>query len=512
MTNNRAGQTLSLESLREGGEAFIEEISREFYLAHSGQKANAELQPIYAKHAEVVSEDALALTLEAFKGSTEGTDEHRSARTLLDWQAETQTGRELAPLDEREIGWESSAVVRVPDGREIKFEAMSIEIANNPDANDRHLLEAARAKLVGAELAPIRRERFQREKDITERLDLAPSYNAAFEALTGISLTKLRDECAQFLRDTQSLWNDVTPEFTKRVLGMKASEVTRADALALFRAREFDAGFPASQMEASIRKQVREMGIDPLAQGRITLDTGEREGKRSRAFCAPVRVPDEVYLVLRPHGGQSDWSTFLHELGHALHFAYARPDLPFEYRVLGDNSITEGYAMLFDHLIQDAGWLKRYTELGANNDLPGFIRSAGFSELHFLRRYCAKLIYEIELYGGSVRWESLPDLYVETLTSATTFRYDGSDAFVDVDPRFYAARYLRAWQLQALLTETLRERYDVDWWRNPRAGPWIVAELFGEGQRELAHEQAERVAAKPLSFAPLVRAVERMLS
>ena len=106
-------------------------------------------------------------------------------------------------------------------------------------------------------------------------------------------------------------------------------------------------------MEESIRRQVREMGIDPLAAGRITLDTGEREGSASRAFCSPVRVPDEVYLVLRPHGGQTDWTTFLHELGHALHFAYMRPDLAFEYRWLGDNSITEGYAMLFDHRMQD---------------------------------------------------------------------------------------------------------------------------------------------------------------
>jgi len=36
------------------------------------------------------------------------------------------------------------------------------------------------------------------------------------------------------------------------------------------------------------------MGIDPLASGRITLDTGDREGKRSRAFGAPVRVRSEV--------------------------------------------------------------------------------------------------------------------------------------------------------------------------------------------------------------------------
>jgi hypothetical protein len=39
----------------------------------------------------------------------------------------------------------------------------------------------------------------------------------------------------------------------------------------------------------------------------------------------------------------------------------------------------------------------------------------------------------------------------------------------------------------------------------------VCAALFGEGQRELAHEQAQRVSGKALSFAPLIRAVERML-
>jgi hypothetical protein len=356
----------------------------------------------------------------------------------------------------------------------------------------------------------MRRERLQRERDITESLGLANGYNPTWELLSGVSLSDLRDECARVLRDTQAMWDEVYPAVVKHGLGMNPREATRADALALFRAREFDQYFPAAEMESSIRRQVRDMGIDPEAAGRVRFDTGEREGKRSRAFCAPVRVPDEVYLVLRPHGGQTDWNTFLHELGHALHFAYMRPDHPMEFRWMGDNSVTEGYAMLFDHLMQDAGWLQRYTRLDKKTT-PSFLRNAGFEELHFLRRYSAKLIYETQLYGGEQPFESLPDLYVQLLTDATSFKYSRADAFVDVDARYYAARYLRAWQLQALITETLVERYDADWWRNPRAGPWITQALFGEAQRELAQEQAQRVAGKPLSFAPLIRSIERML-
>jgi hypothetical protein len=502
--------SLTLDRLRRDGEAFFVEISREYYLAHSGQKPTAELQPLYAKYADILGADALGLVLEAFQSSAEGSEERRSARLLLDWIAESQSARQLAALDEREIAWEASAVADVEGGRRVQYEALAIEMANAADRRDRHAIESARAKLVEGELAPIRRERFQREREITEELGLAHDYNAAWELVSGISLQGLRTECEQFLRDTDALWAELLPKFSKRVLGMTPAELTRADALALFRAREFDGYFPSARMEESISRQVREMGADPLAHGRITFDTGEREGKRGRAFCSPVRIPEEVYLVLRPHGGQTDWTTFLHELGHAMHFAYMRPDLPFEYRWLGDNSVTEGYAMLFDHRMEDAGWLSRYSELRASN-IEKFVRSSGFEELHFLRRYCAKLIYEIHLYGGAVRWDALPDVYVDVLTSATTFRYSRADAFVDVDAHFYSARYLRAWQLQALLNETLTERYDVDWWRNPRAGPWICSALFGEGQRELAHEQAERVAGKPLSFAPLVRAVERMV-
>ncbi|MFL5499237.1 MAG: hypothetical protein ACJ8AB_00190 [Gemmatimonadaceae bacterium] len=501
---------LDLQSLRAEGQAFMEAISRESYLAFAGLKKTAELQPIYKQYARVLGAEALELTRDAFRSAAEKSDDMRSARSLLDWEIESQAARPLAALDEREIEWENTAVIRSPDGRVIQYQAAPIEIANTRDRALRLGLDKARAKLVKEQHAPLRLERLQREKEYIESLDIAGDYNASFEAVSGISLRDLGDSCERFLRDTRSMWDDTLPGVLRKSLGIKRSEAKRADALALFRASEYDAAFPGSEMEAVMRRQVSEMGIDPTAGGRVIFDVGDREGKRSRAFCSPVRVPEEVYLVLRPHGGQSDYNTFLHELGHALHFGYASPDYPFEYRWLGDNSVTESYAMLFDHRMQDRGWLLRYTKLGSNR-VEKFLRTAGFEELHFLRRYCAKLLYERALYSGEVAWEELPDLYVSLLTSATGFEYDAADAFVDVDPRYYSARYLRAWQLQSVLNEELTARFDVDWFRNPSAGPWIARELFAEGQRENAEEVATRVSAGSLSFQPLIRKIEALL-
>jgi hypothetical protein len=503
--------TGALEALRIRGEAFLGDVSREYYASHAGLKPVAELQPIYERHREAYGDESLEFALALLKDSPPGSEDHRSGRMLVEWLLESRVGRELAPLEEREIAWEGEAVVHLANGGAEPYRRASITIANTRDAKERRAIDDARAALVAAELAPMRQERLSRERDLVEKMAVAPGYLATFDALAGISVRGLRDECARFLRDTQSMWDDVLPEFLKRSLGITPAEATRADALALMRAPEFDAGFPAEAMEREVRRQVTEMGASPDANGRVRYDTGDRDGKRARAFCAPVAVPDEVYLVLRPHGGQNDWQTLLHELGHALHFANTDSSLPFEHRWLGDNSVTEGYAMLFDHRMKDRGWLARYSRL-APGDVPRYLRSAGFEELQFIRRYCAKLVYEVELYGGGVSWSALPDFYVETLTRATGFKYQRADAFVDVDPRFYSARYLRAWQLQALLAETLVERFNEDWWRNPSAGPWIVSELFARGQRELAEEQARRVAGKSLSFAPLVKSIEGMLT
>lgn len=501
---------MNISHLRERAQAFSEEVSRESYLAHSGQKPTADLQAIYSKYSDTTSDEALALCIGRFESADPDTDERRAARMLLEWEAEARVGQVLAPLDEREIVLEHSAVVRTGNGGEVSYSRASIDIANTVDRVERNELDAARAKVAAETFAPLHRQRLQRERDEVESLALADGYNSTFELLSGVSLRELADQCSAFLSETQPMWDDVLRE-RLRAFGVPAGEATRADALALFRLREYDDAFPRSSMEPTIRRNCAEMGIDATAGGRIRFDIGDREGKRSRAFCSPVRIPDEVYLVLRPHGGQSDYSTFLHELGHALHFGYARPDHPFEYRWLGDNSVTEAYAMLFDHRMQDHGWLARYTGLTRSRIAP-FVRLGAFEELHFLRRYCAKLLYEVQVYSGDVPWDTVPELYVSMLTDATGFSYREADAFLDLDPRYYSTRYLRAWQLQAVLDDALTARFNEDWWRNPSTGTWIVGELFAEGQRESAHELAKRAAGVSISFEPLIRRVESLLT
>src|SRR5438874_5086720 len=209
----------------------MEAISRESYLAYAGHKKTAELQPIYQQYDRVLSLEAFELTLDAFRSARDGSEEKRSAQLLLEWEIESQAAKPLAALDEREIAWENTAVVRSPDGRVVQYQAAPIEIANTRDRALRLALEAARAKLVIEEHAPMRLERLQREKEYIESLDIAGDYNASFEAVSGISLATLAASCEKFLRDTKSMWDDTLPGVLRKSLGIKATEAKRADAL-----------------------------------------------------------------------------------------------------------------------------------------------------------------------------------------------------------------------------------------------------------------------------------------
>jgi hypothetical protein len=155
-----------LDALRQRGEAFLVELTREYYEAHAGLKAEAQLQPIFARHAGAFDDEALAMVQERFRDAPAGGEAHRSARMLLDWLVESRCGRELAALEEREIAWEGAAIIRGNDGAEEPYQRAAITLANTRDKKERQALDDARALLVQAELAPMKLERLQREHEV----------------------------------------------------------------------------------------------------------------------------------------------------------------------------------------------------------------------------------------------------------------------------------------------------------------------------------------------------------
>ncbi len=102
-------------------------------------------------------------------------------------------------------------------------------------------------------------------------------------------------------------------------------------------------------------------------------------------------------------GGADDWRALFHEAGHTEHYANTSADLPMEDKRLGDVAVTEGWAMLMQHLTDDPAWLTRRLDFPRPHD---FELDGVTQLLYMVRRYSAKLLYEIEFPRLTIRRSS----------------------------------------------------------------------------------------------------------
>jgi len=246
------------------------------------------------------------------------------------------------------------------------------------------------------------------------------------------------------------------------------------------------------------------LGFDMKAIPNIRLDTEDRPQKSPRACVIPSNPPDVVHLITRAQGGLSDYQSFLHEAGHALHYAGVDPRLPFTFRSISrDHALTEIYSYIFEAVTREPEWHALHFGL-SDAQAEENAEATVFLEALLYRRYTAKLRYELGFWeafaeerGGSERD------YSTLLTAATGVRYDPRGYLSDMDSGFYSADYLRAWIRSAQLRTFLLAEVGRDWWRSEATGA-ILRDLFSEGTRPTSEEVAGRIGFEPLDTAPLV--------
>jgi hypothetical protein len=252
-------------------------------------------------------------------------------------------------------------------------------------------------------------------------------------------------------------------------------------------------------MVPALRETLAGIGINLATQSNVMLDTESRPTKSSRAFCSTPRVPAEVYLVMPPIGGREDYAALFHEAGHAEHYGCTEAELAFEFRHLGDNSVTESYAFLLEGLTANAAWLEKV--LGIDG-AEAAIEHARASRLLFLRRYSAKLAYEVELHGPDVDLAAMPERYASLLGERIGVEWQRETWLADVDPGFYVGCYLRAWALEVDWRTELGERFGAEWFADGEAGAWL-RDLWGRGQRLDADRLLDQVTGGRLDFGRL---------
>jgi hypothetical protein len=213
--------------------------------------------------------------------------------------------------------------------------------------------------------------------------------------------------------------------------------------------------------------------------------------------------PEVVHLITRAQGGLHDYQAFLHEAGHALHYAGCDPSLPYTFRKIArDHALTEIYSYIFEAISREPEWHAEYFGL-SDAEAQQNAEATVFLEALLYRRYTAKLSFELAFWSRFATAGGTPEGYEERLTAATGIRYRADGYLADMDADFYSADYLRAWiraaQLHAYLVRVVGE----DWWRRRETGERLRA-LFAEGTRPSSEDIAARLGFDPLDTGPLI--------
>lgn len=478
---------------------------REYYLFLSGQKTALELTRIYERYSDLFTLDSILRLKRLLDESSPDFETLRaSINHLLIFATDHYLENTAKTLTEEVSRFESRSTIAW-QGREITFQEAFVAIKTERNRESRRGIYQKRAALIEAS-NDLRAERIAKLHEAARSLGYT-SYANLYEVLRQKDYLQLAKEVQHLLDKTETVYVKRLDETLRQTLNITIEEAERVDALYFLNLSDYDRRFPASELLRVYKETMHGLGIKVDRQKNIQIDSEERPHKNPRAFCAPVVVPSEIKLVIRPIGGQSDYQAMLHEGGHAQHYAWTSTELNPEFKYTGDYGLTETFAFLFDHLPLESEWLAGMLNFRDNR---GYVETSKLSRLLMTRRYAAKLIYESEFHSAC-NLSTAPTIYAEQQTNATKFNTPKVEFLADMDDGFYSANYLRAWAFEALLRDYLKTKFAKNWWTSRGAGSFLK-DLWDTGDRYNADEIASQIGIGPISFDLLIDEFNRDLA
>ena len=473
---------------------YLYDRSEEGRAVRVGEKEVSEQAAIVARYADLFSREQLQALREA-EDAASGDERERLYRL----RKTCEGGLIAAELAEREDELENAMLAARVEfrGESMPLRNAQAKLAVLPDYADREELGELQTRK-SAEFNPDRLELITASEELEAELTGESDAIARTEEEKQLSLRELERALAGASDTVTTAWEELRTTWFDRLLGAERDDVpTNAHVAWLRRLSPLEATYPKERCVEVCMNTLTRLGFDIENEPNIRLDLEDRPQKSPRACVIASDPPQVVHLITRAQGGLHDYGAFMHEAGHALHYASCDPSLPYTFRKISrDHALTEIYSYILEAITREPGWHDRY--FGA----PENAEAARFLEVLLYRRYTAKLQFELEFWTGFPNGAG-GDEYSQRLTAATGIRYPAENFLSDMDSGFYSADYLRAWIRSAQLRTYLEREVGTDWWENARTGEHL-RELFREGTKPTSEQVAGRMGFEPNDTAPLV--------
>jgi len=480
---------------------YLFERAEEGRAVRVGEKEISERAEIVARYAELFTREQLEALRQAEDESAEGDERERLYRLRKTCEA----GLITAELAARQDALENAILAARVEfkGEQLPLRTAQAQLAVLPEYADREELGRLSTDLsatFNGERLDVLRAGEELEADVTDSSDPI----ARTEEEKAISLRDLERALAEASAAAESVYTKLREAWFERLLGPEREAVPSSSHVAYLRRLSPLEGIYTKERAVPIcMDTLKQLGFDLEAEPNIRLDLDDRPQKSPRACVIPADPPKIVHLITRAQGGLHDYQAFLHEAGHALHYAGVDPSLPYTFRNISrDHAVTEIYSYIVEAISRLPGWHARYFDL-SDEQAAENAEATVFMEALLFRRYVAKLQFELEFWGRFAEDGGTSGGYSERLTDATGMAYREEGYLADMDAGFYSADYLRAWIRAAQLRAYLEREIGEEWWADARTGERLRA-LFAEGTRPSSEEIAGRLGFDPLDTGPLL--------
>ncbi|MBA3366264.1 MAG: hypothetical protein H0U03_10855 [Actinobacteria bacterium] len=479
---------------------YLYERSEEGRVVRVGEKEVSEQAAIVARYADLFSRGQLDGLRES-AGTAEADERERLFRLCKTCEA----GIVAAELAEREDELENAILAaRVSyRGEELPLRAAQARLAVLPGYEDRKQLGELQSDM-SARFNTDRLEVLRAGEELEAEVSEEPDAVRRNEEEKGISLEELERALAEASAAAEPAYQRLRDRWFERLLGPGREAVPASYHVSYMRRLSPLADTYTKERAVEVcLETLSRLGFDLRSQPNIRLDLDDRPQKSPRACVIASDPPRLVHLITRAQGGLHDYQAFMHEAGHALHYAGSNPSLPYTYRRLArDHALTEIYSYICEAITREPAWHAEHFGLSQEQAADN-AEATRFMEVLFFRRYTAKLQFELDFWSRFPSDGGTPDGYSERLTGATGVWYRPEGFLADMDAGFYSADYLRAWIRAAQLRTFLVREVGDDWWRRTETGDRLRS-LFREGTRPSSEEIAARIGFDPLDTGPLV--------
>jgi hypothetical protein len=482
---------------------YLFERSEEGRAVRVGEKEVSEQAEIVARYTDLFTREQLESLLDAERAASG--DEREQLYRL---RKVCEGGIVSAELVEREDALENSELAaRVAfRGEELPLRAAQARLAVTDDYREREELGVLQAD-VGVTFNDEKLGLIRTAEELFAELSGEPDPVARNEEEKGIELRPLADALGRAADASQAAFLKLREKWFDRILGPERDEQPWSYHMSYVRRLSpLEPIYTKERATEVCLETLKALGFDLAGDPNIRPDLDDRPQKAPRACVIASDPPQVVHLITRAQGGLHDYQAFLHEAGHALHYAGCDPSLPYTFRRLArDHALTEIYSYIVEAISREPGWHALHFGL-SDEEARENAEATTFLEALLFRRYAAKLEFELDFWGRFNEDGGTATGYAERLTPAVGVRYRSDGYLSDMDAGFYSADYLRAWIRSAQLRARFVEEIGQDWWRSPETGERLRA-LFREGTGPSSEEVARRLGFDPLDTGPLLHEI-----